>query len=58
MASFPCCIPKKRIAFETPEGKRGNAPTHSNVIVYVPCNINMTDTFVSAFSDLGWVLNA
>ncbi len=57
MAFFPLCIPRKRIAFETPEGVPGMAPTHSNVIVYVPCKVDKTLQFANEFSSLGAVLN-
>ena len=52
---FPFCIPRKRIAFDKPDGTPGPAPSHSNVIVYVPGRVNHTDKFVGAFNTLGMV---
>ncbi len=56
MAMFPICIPKKRIAFETPEGVPGTAPSHSNAIVYVPGTENKTVEFLEQFRDIGYVM--
>lgn len=36
---FPFCVPKSRIAFDTPDGGErvgSSSPTHANVIVYLP----------------------
>lgn len=53
---FPLCIPKKRIAFDAADGTSGKAPSHSNVIVYVPGAIDRTDEFQHVFSKLGVVI--
>src|SRR5882672_122790 len=52
---FPVCVPRRRIAFIRPDGSTGPAPSHSNVIVYVPGSLDMTDKFLSVFSKLGAV---
>lgn len=58
LGEFPICIPKKRIAFDKPEGFLDNkAPSHANAIAYVPGKINKTEAFVKEFSNLGVVLN-
>jgi hypothetical protein len=54
MLMFPICIPKKRIEFVSPVAVK-EAPSHSNVVVYVPGSINNTDRFVEVFSTLGVV---
>lgn len=51
---FPVCVPAKRIAFVSKEGA-GNAPSHSNAIVYVPGRADKTEAFRANFSDLGVV---
>ena len=50
---FPTCTPSKRIKFDRPNGLTGEAPSHSNCIVYVPGNTNKTDLFIETFSALG-----
>ena len=52
MLDFPICIPSDRIAFYSPYGEK-NAPSHSNVIVYIPGASDMTDKFVEVFSKIG-----
>jgi hypothetical protein len=51
---FPLCVPSKRVRFELPEPNvHRNAPSHSNVIVYVPGEVDNTDLFIEVFSALG-----
>ncbi len=57
IALFPFCIPKKRVAFDRANGTKGNAPSHSNIIVYVPGSINHTNKFKEVFEKLGTVVN-
>lgn len=52
---FPFCVPSRRIRFVSPEGKK-NSPSHSNVIVYIPRDINHTSKFVDVFRSLGKVV--
>jgi hypothetical protein len=49
---FPICVPAKRVRFAKPEGEQA-APSHSNVIVYVPGTFDNTDLFLRVFSELG-----
>jgi ParB family chromosome partitioning protein len=49
---FPICVPSTRIRFVTPNGP-GDAPSHSNVIAYVPGSEDRTEAFFRAFRDLG-----
>lgn len=51
------CVPRKRLAFETPEGIPGKAPSHSNAIVYVAGRINHERLFYSRFSEFGCVID-
>lgn len=53
---FPCCIPKQRIRFLRENGLEGPAPSHSNVIVYVPGKVDVTKGFEEVFSEEGTVL--
>ena len=55
IANFPFCVPRKRIRFDTPDGTPGAAPSHSNVIVYVPGSIDNTQVFIEEFSQYGVV---
>lgn len=57
MGTFPLCVPSKRIRFLLPGGEEGPAPSHSNVIAYVPGRIDGTTDFVAAFNDVGTILN-
>jgi hypothetical protein len=50
---FPVCVPRKRIAFIKPDGTPGPAPSHSNVIVYVPGTVDVRDRFRNVFRSLG-----
>ena len=58
IGDFPFCVPSSRMRFESPEGVPGDAPTHSNAIVYVPGIIDNTVMFRRAFSKLGKVIGA
>lgn len=53
MMQFPICVPSKRIRFDAWGGLSGAAPSHSNVIVYVPGQWDRTDEFIRVFSSLG-----
>jgi hypothetical protein len=55
VGEFPFCIPARRIAFDKPDGTPGNAPSHSNLIVYVPGCIDKTPLFATTFGALGLV---
>jgi hypothetical protein len=50
---FPFCVPAKRLRFDGPDGRPGEAPSHSNMIVYVPGRMNRTKAFFNAFKSLG-----
>lgn len=59
MMDFPFCVPRKRLSFvpspdRAASGKR-LAPTHANVIVYVPGTVNETPNFSRIFSHFGRV---
>jgi hypothetical protein len=51
--NFPFCVPRKRIAFIDPTGEDRGAPSHSNMIVYVPGLRDRTHKFKEIFSMLG-----
>lgn len=55
IGEFPICVPRKRIAFYNSAWNVGPAPSHSNLIAYVPGRIDRTETFREAFSELGLV---
>ena len=55
MLAFPMCVPAKRIAFVDPTSQSRNAPSHSNMIIYVPGGIDRTYKFKEVFSSLGYV---
>ena len=46
---FPFCVPKRRIAFDTPDGP-SNSPTHANVIIYLGIDV---ERFAEAFAPIG-----
>lgn len=52
IAAFPFCIPSKRLRFDSRDGVY-SAPSHANVIVYVPGTIDRSQAFVSEFSKFG-----
>ena len=49
---FPLCVPRKRIKFVAKNGTY-NAPSHSNVIIYVPGHVDCTSDFIAEFSKYG-----
>ena len=49
------CVPKKRIAFDRPDGTRGSAPSHSNVICLVSKDYSYKSAFFKNFHSLGAV---
>jgi hypothetical protein len=55
ICNFPICIPKKRIKFVSKDGNF-NAPTHSNVIVYIPSIENKTQLFYNTFEEIGMLM--
>jgi len=54
MLEFPLCVPEKRIRFVS-NGKPGTAPTHGNVIAYLPYEPEGIERFRAVFSELGSV---
>lgn len=57
VGEFVLCVPKQRIPFDRPDGSKGDAPSHSNVIAYVPGTVDERERFIAAFSSLGVILN-
>lgn len=57
MLAFPLCVPARRIAFDTQCDWESKAPSHANVIVYVPGRVNVPERFQHAFESLGQVAN-
>lgn len=55
IVEFPFCVPRKRVRFDKPDGSPGDAPSHSNVIVYTPGKVNRTSEFHRVFSQYGSV---
>jgi hypothetical protein len=55
MLSFPLCVPYSRLRFVPEDGSKAQSPTHGNVIVYVPGNIDRTAVFKEEFSKYGAV---
>ncbi len=53
IGDFTSCIPKRRIAFVDPLGEGRSQPSHSNVITYIPGNVNRVSLFKEVFHDLG-----
>ena len=52
---FTFCVPRKRICFVDAQGRPGPAPSHSNVIVYLPGSLDRTELFRKVFAELGAV---
>jgi hypothetical protein len=52
--AFSFCVPSKRLRFVA-RGVEKFAPSHSNVVVYVPGAVDNTTKFVNVFSALGAV---
>lgn len=58
MGEFTFCVPSKRLKFKKPEGELNNqAPSHSNMIVYVPGQADRTEEFIKVFSKIGVIVN-
>lgn len=55
LGQFLLCVPKKRIKFDGHAGKI--APSHSNVIAYIPGSVDRSSEFHDQFSDVGTILN-
>jgi hypothetical protein len=57
--ALPFCVPRRRIEFLREDGTPGDAPTHSNVIVYLPPNtvdlFASVERFAREFSKFGAV---
>ncbi len=53
LGAFMVCVPAKRIRFDDWNGTQGAAPSHSNVIAYVPGTVDESDRFALAFAGLG-----
>jgi ParB family chromosome partitioning protein len=51
---FDVCVPRKRLAFSSPDG-RGGSPTHGNFICWLPPNSAMDSVawFHGGFDDIG-----
>lgn len=58
MIQFPVCIPRKRIAFVSPNDDTKCAPSHSNCICYIPGRVNQTSVFKEVFAPLGGFITA
>lgn len=56
IAHFPMCFPKKRLRFIDENCREGSAPSHGNVIVYVPGSVNYTRSFKEVFAPVGCVV--
>lgn len=56
IGEFPFCIPSKRIKFYYPSNPGKSAPSHSNVIAYIPGSVDYTDLFYDVFKDVGLVV--
>lgn len=50
---FPICVPRKRIRFLDCYWQEGPAPSHSNVIAYIPGRLDRTSLFLDTFEKLG-----
>lgn len=57
IGEFSFCVPRKRIRFLTPDLTVGPAPSHSNVIAYVPGSVDESALFAQVFSELGVICN-
>lgn len=57
IGEYIICIPKKRIRFDDENGNPGKAPSHSNVIVYIPGTVDERNIFYDQFKDVGVILN-
>ncbi len=53
---FMLCVPSKRIKFISPTGEK-SAPSHANVIIYIPRNRDESLRFINVFEKIGTILN-
>jgi hypothetical protein len=55
--AFPFCVLRRRLSFLREEGTPAGAPTHNNLLVYVPGEIDGRRKFVETFRRLGAVVD-
>ncbi len=59
IGEYTSVIPSKRLQFDRPQNQVNNqAPSHSNMIAYIPGKVNNTQKFIEVFKDLGVIINA
>jgi len=56
VGSFLCCVPKQRVRYWAPEGRKMSSPTHGSVIVYVPGTENRMHAFIENYRPIGSLL--
>ncbi len=56
IAAFPFVVPRRRIRFVQADGTPGKAPSHSNMIVYVPGKVDRREDFRDVFGAMGAVI--
>lgn len=57
IGEFTFCVPRKRIRFYDCYWNAGPAPSHSNMIVYVPGTVDETGRFINMFETIGDICN-
>jgi hypothetical protein len=57
VGEFPLCVPRSRLKFVDPTNPKAGAPSHSNLIVYVPGRVDKSDLFEEVFKSLGIIIN-
>lgn len=56
MLQYPFCIPRKRVAWNPPDGQKAKSPTHAAAFIYLPGSVDMTDVFTELFLVFGQVV--
>jgi hypothetical protein len=56
MVAFPFCIPRSRTKWRPAPGQKGEAPTHSAALIYIPGTEDRSDLFERVFSRFGAVV--
>lgn len=57
LGDYTFCVPKQRIRFLNEDGSIGKAPSHSNVIAYIPGSVDRTKEFIAGFCSLGTIIH-
>ena len=56
LGEFLVCVPRGRVRYWAPEGRKMSSPTHGSVIGYVPGTVDASLDFCRAFAGIGSIM--